>query len=77
MSSCVHQVKQLATEVDNEHVELVNFIVLILTMLYIQQLSGDIHEEVDTHNRMLDRMVSYLNRESYLMLHAFCNMSNH
>ncbi|KAH0738575.1 hypothetical protein KY290_037280 [Solanum tuberosum] len=24
--------------------------------LYIQQLSGDIHEEVDTHNRMLDRM---------------------
>lgn len=55
-----HQVEQLANEVDNEHVELelVNLIVLVLTMLYIQQLSGDIHEEVDTHNRMLDRMVS-------------------
>lgn len=24
---------------------------------FCEQLSGDIHEEVDSHNRMLDRMV--------------------
>lgn len=46
--------------VGNEHLELLKIFRLVLMKLYIQQLSGDIHEEVDTHNRMLDRMVSPL-----------------
>lgn len=60
MSYCVHQVKQLAIEVDNEILNLVKLTLLVLNpdnALY-QQLTGDIHEEVETHNRMLDRMVS-------------------
>ncbi|XP_055814232.1 bet1-like SNARE 1-1 [Solanum dulcamara] len=42
--------------VDNEHLEPLKIFRLVLMKFYIQQLSGDIHEEMDTPNRMLDRM---------------------
>ena len=38
----------------------------------LQQLSGDINEEVDNHNRMLDRMVRMLKLKFNLMF-AFVN----
>lgn len=35
------------------------------------QLSGDIHEEVETHNRMLDRMVFYIYPFNFCFLEKY------